>query len=186
MAGLHSVALSALALVAAGFADGRPGGATHRGSPRATVRLSSGAAPGSVTIDNRGGAMQWVARALTVERRVGARWLPIVTSLDLIAACDPRFPRRTAPVRLLPGQSVAVMPWTGFGCGGQCPATCRANVYQGEGPFRIVATLVPSGERVTSPIFSMPPRPKPLADHPFTLTEIGAAAKRPRAGPNDP
>jgi hypothetical protein len=186
MASLHTVALIALTLAVAGGADAPRGQGQHDRTIAATVTLSGGGKPGGLTIVNHGASAQWVARALTVEWRDGETWRPITTRLDLIAACDLRFPRRTAAVRLLPAQSVSVVPWTGFSCRGQCPTSCRMNIYHGAGRFRIVATLLPSNARVIGPVFRMPDRPQPEVDQPITLTEIEAAARQPRRGDNDP
>ena len=186
MAGLHALALIALTLAVAGGADAPRGQAPRDRAIDATVTLSGGEKPGSVTIVNHGATVQWVARALRVERGDGTTWRPVSTRLDLVAACDGRFPRRTGAVRLLPGQSVSVVPWTGFSCDSQCPTSCRLNFYNGTGPFRVVATLLPSNARVIGPVFSMPEQPAPWVDVPFTLEEMLAAHRRPRAGENDP
>ena len=123
---------------------------------------------------------------MAVEWRDGVTWTHVVTTMDLVAECDLRFPRRTGAVRLRPGQFFAVVPWRGYNCSGQCPSGCHLSYYVGPGPYRMVATLLPGGARVVGPTFLMPERPAPPVDHAYTMADMLAAYKRPRRGEHDP
>lgn len=176
MASLRFAALAALLGVGASPPDPVP----------PPVTLTLGQTPGSLTVTNTSDTNQWLDRGMQVQTLRDGRWTPVDTTFDLIAQCDARFPRRMQPVRLPPRQTVAVVPWTGTGCSSQCSHTCRLNRYYGGGPFRFVARRYPSGEDFVSPVFRMPDQRQDPKGLPITLDQILEAARRPRAGPNDP
>ena len=146
---------AALALLAVGVSAGAP-------APAALV-MASGGKPGSLVIANHGASQVTIARRIAVEWRDGAKWMTAQTEFNAVTSCPWRHrganppPAPPTSVSIPAGGGLRVAPWLGYTCLGQCETACAANVYLGPGAFRFVATVLPSGARVTSPTFTLPP-----------------------------
>jgi hypothetical protein len=95
---------------------------------------------------------RWVA----VERRTVNGWKQnsgtqaVASCRDFVYQYDSK-----SSIRLAAHSSLAVHPWNGFVCGGQCPQSCMQNVYSGPGILRYVVTLLPEGKKVSSLPFAV-------------------------------
>ena len=109
---------------------------------------------GRLVIANTQTIPQAIARKIEIQVRHEAVWSTLPDQFQAISNCQ--MLEAGGPVILAPRKLFAVVPWTGLLCSGQCPEGCRANGYNGRGPFRFVVTLLPRNERVLSPVFTMP------------------------------
>lgn len=165
MAILYAAPLIALAVMATPVRAPAPG-----------VVLTLGREAGVVVVSNRTALEQWLARALTLQRRAGRVWIPVPANFNIIARCDERLGDRTQPVRLRPGQAVTVARWTGEDCNGQCPRSCRLNAYLGPGTFRVIARTWPGGIAIFSPAFDMPAVPPERREYTASISYRSRAA----------
>lgn len=122
--------------------------------PSADLALVLPGDAGRLDLVNRGTRPLLVERAITVQRRTAAGWVPIETEFNAVAICTRR--PGVEPVSIPASGTLAVQRWRGFTCGGQCQGTCRRNIYHGAGPFRFVVTMLPNRRQVTSASFTMP------------------------------
>ncbi len=126
----------------------------------APLRLELTAQPGGLHVVNSGAFPVTIRAAITVEQQGPGGWVALTTEFNAVSSCKAADAAQTArPVEIAAGATLDLAPWRGFSCSGQCTLSCRGNIYYGAGPFRFVATLVPDGQRVMSPPFSMPAQP---------------------------
>jgi hypothetical protein len=59
-----------------------------------------------------------------------------------------------APTLIGARSSLAVYPWNGLTCGGQCSDACLQNVFVGPGTYRFVVVLVTDSTRIAGPPFT--------------------------------
>lgn len=138
--GSLSMLLASLFLMSACFgAQGKP-----------AVQVTNGNAPGAAVITNRGPDIA-LSRTLSVEKHVGATWTATEAAVRLIAACDDTEVGIARVIRR--GETFTLKPWNGWTCGGQCGASCRANVYLGPGEFRFVVKSADGKQRFEGPAF---------------------------------
>ena len=139
---------------ASGAPSGAPSSVPAKPSPIVITNLASG----EFQIE----ALQPVGVALvaTLERRSDdGGWAPI-EGLDLgkgyrlVETCaDTAAP---SCVSLASGKALFPVPWQGFSCSSQCNGTCRANVWEGEGTFRLVVRSCDGATQTTGPAFALP------------------------------
>lgn len=114
---------------------------------------------GILVVTNPTAAPIRLAGAVGVEGFDGRQWKPLITEINLVAACPIDGVVRPVPAMTLrPGQTFSPPPWQGWSCRGQCETHCRSNVYWGAGPFRFRVTEV-SGRSAVTNRFRMPARP---------------------------
>lgn len=121
--------------------------------PVPPLLLDAPGGAGSLRVLNPGRAAVTVAGAISVESLYDGKWRPSGVYFYMVEHCegggsDP------ARVVLQPGIAFIVVPWTGWSCSGQCLRPCRANMPLA-GTFRPVLTMLPSGQRVTGPVWEM-------------------------------
>lgn len=129
------------------------GQATHS-SPRPGIVLELGKVPGGLTIANTSSGPLIIERAIAVQQRTNAGWRPIITEFNAVSECRPE--PSTAPVRLEPAARIAIAPWQGYSCSGQCEATCRGNISYAPGTYRFVVKVLPDRIDVVSSSFDLP------------------------------
>ena len=129
--------------------------------PGKAILLQLGPGAGRLTVVNLTGIPQRLRTAVIVEQRGPPGWAAVVTEMNLVAGCDPRgVASDTAACTVLgPQQSLAVPPWLGWSCNGQCQLHCRANIYWGGGPFRFAVLPCDGPARFVSAAFHMPSLP---------------------------
>lgn len=97
-----------------------------------------------------------IERWIAVERRTANGWKPN-SGVQAVASCkEADYHQGKSPIRLAAHSSLAVHPWNGFVCGGQCEANCLQNVFSGPGIIRFVVVLLPDGKRIASLPFAIP------------------------------
>jgi hypothetical protein len=94
-----------------------------------------------------------VERWIVIERRTPKGWIHDggIQAVDNCAHYnqnDWKAPREPVPVAA--HSSLAVYPWNGFLCGGQCEQNCLQNAFSGPGIFRFVVVLLPDSKRIES------------------------------------
>ena len=99
-----------------------------------------------------------IKRGILVERQVPSGWklYRIIQAVSTCEKFDYRFSENET-VRIDPHGTLAVVPWDGWACKGQCLAACQQNVPPMPGTYRFIVVTVPGGRRVTSPTFSIEP-----------------------------
>jgi hypothetical protein len=147
-AALCRAVISAIAFTA--IATGAANAQSADGSGGVTIRNLG--TPGAIVITNRGPAVG-LSRRMGVQKLVQGQWVDVTSDLALTETCG-------APagecVSLPAGGTLRPKRWTGLGCGSQCPASCRANVYFGPAKIRFVLSICESGEKVYGPPFDLP------------------------------
>jgi hypothetical protein len=110
-----------------------------------------------VTITNLTDSTATIERGILVEKKTSSGWIN-GGGIEALASCDDfdESYNWKAPISLAPHRTLAVFPWDGFMCGGQCIASCLQNGKQGPGTYRFVVVVVPGGERIASPPFTIP------------------------------
>jgi hypothetical protein len=96
---------------------------------------------------------------ILVERQTPSGW-QLSRGIQAVSTCD-RWElnaSENAPVRIEPHGTLTVVPWDGWDCKGQCLTACQQNVPPMSGTYRFVVMIVPTGQRVISPIFEIEPR----------------------------
>lgn len=94
-----------------------------------------------------------------IEQQTAAGWRTVFDEFSLVEHCD-AVATLPACVTLPPGTVLQPVPWNGYTCNGQCPRSCKKNIYRPPGTFRLVLTSCGSGARVTGAPFFMGPRAK--------------------------
>lgn len=108
-----------------------------------------------VTITNLTDGAVTIERGILIEMKTPKGWSQEM-GIQAVSSCtdfDGRYHWK-APIRLAAHSSLAVVPWDGFSCGGQCISSCQQNVQEGPGIFRFVVVIVPGGKRIASPPFN--------------------------------
>jgi hypothetical protein len=110
-----------------------------------------------VTITNLTGGAVTIDRWIAIERKTPQGWKQN-TGIQAVAACSDAVYEYNvkSPIHLVAHGSLAIYPWDGMLCGGQCPQACMQNVYSGPGIFRFVVVLLPDGKRIESLPFALP------------------------------
>jgi len=109
-----------------------------------------------LTITNLTGSPVAIERGIVVERKTPKGWKQ-ETAIRAVTTCKNYGYQRDwkAPIRLAAHSSLAVYPWDGFLCGGQCEEACMQNAFSGPGIFRFVVVLLPDGKKITSLPFAV-------------------------------
>jgi hypothetical protein len=107
-----------------------------------------------VTITNLTDSTASIERWIAIERKTPKGWKQN-NGIQAVATCKDRRYNSKLPIRLASHSSLAVCPWNGFPCGGQCVDACQQNAYSGPGIFRIVVVLLPDGKGVSSLPFAV-------------------------------
>lgn len=109
-----------------------------------------------LTITNLTGSPAAIQRGIAVERKTPKGWKQ-ETAIQAVATCVHYHQGYNwkSPIRLAARSSLAVYPWDGFLCGGQCEDACMQNGYSGPGIFRFVVVLLPDGKRIASLPFAI-------------------------------
>lgn len=123
-------ALSALEIAAALCVVSLP---SAWADPLSGVSVQNLETPGAFEVTN-GGPKTELAFRVRLQRLHKGVWTDIVADVGLHSACETRQPTRC--VELGAGQTLRPLAWTGFSCGGQCPASCRANILAAPGEYR--------------------------------------------------
>ena len=89
-----------------------------------------------------------------IEQHTAAGWKPVFDGFSLVVDCDAAT-ALPACVRLAPGAVLRPVPWNGYTCSGQCPRSCKKNVYRPPGTFRLVLTVCGEDARVVGAPFVM-------------------------------
>jgi hypothetical protein len=110
-----------------------------------------------LTITNLTSGVVTVDRWIAIERMTPKGWKQN-SGIQAVAACSDYVYEYNvkSPIRLAAHSSLAVRPWDGMVCGGQCLEACMQNVYSGPGIFRFVVVLPPGGKRIESLPFTLP------------------------------
>lgn len=109
-----------------------------------------------LTISNRSDMAINIQRGIAIERRTPEGWKQD-TATQAVATCSGYHQLSwKPPIRLAAHSSLAVYPWDGFQCGGQCAESCMQNVFAGPGIFRFVVVLLPDGKKIASLPFAIP------------------------------
>lgn len=110
-----------------------------------------------VTITNLSGSAVSIEHGILIERKTPKEWVQNggIQAVDSCAHYQQGYDFK-APVPIAPHSSLAVYPWDGFMCGGQCEDNCLQNVIAGPGIYRFVVTLRPSGTAIASLPFAFP------------------------------
>jgi hypothetical protein len=145
--------LAALAILVTSCALPPSGNAVAKAAEE-TVVLRNLESPGAVEIENKGSAISLWSQ-MRLQRFENGEWHE-EKGLDLVifATCEWNRPPGCQPVEH--GAKVRPVPWNGLSCGGQCGASCRANVFLGPGKFRFVASSCDQKHRFYGPAFTMP------------------------------
>ena len=106
------------------------GAVAARGEPSG-LALRNLEPSGAFEVSNLGPDARLSAR-VRIELLWRGAWTEWVADLRLARACEPP----PACVTLSAGESLRPPPWNGYSCGGQCPASCRANVLAPPGTYR--------------------------------------------------
>ena len=116
--------------------------------------MDNGGRPGQFSVTNHGPGSVDLLRKVTVEKLETGKWLVTEAEVYLVASCSEKA--ATPGVRLTSGQTFAAAPWDGKTCDGQCPRSCRANIYLGPGEFRFVVWTADHKTRFEAPSFHLP------------------------------
>ncbi|HXE05560.1 MAG TPA: hypothetical protein VN579_06200 [Bryobacteraceae bacterium] len=109
-----------------------------------------------LTITNLTGTALSIQRGIAIEIKTLGGWKPD-TAIQAVATCSGYHQLGwKPPIRLAAHSSLAVYPWDGFLCGGQCEDSCMQNAFAGPGIFRFVVVLLPDGKRISSLPFAIP------------------------------
>ena len=130
--------------------------ASEGGAETVAVVVTNGSVAGAFSVTNNGAEIR-LNRRVIVEQRAAEQWTATEADVRLISSCDEY--EAQSPRLLQAGQSIAVVAWSGMSCGGQCPASCRANVYLGPGEFRFVVLSEDEAQRFEGPPFQLPAEP---------------------------
>lgn len=107
--------------------------------------------PGAFEIQNQGPSLS-LSSQIIVQRMEEGTWADAATDVYLSPTCEWNPPTcRT----LDHGATLRPIPWNGMSCGGQCPMSCRANVFLGPGQFRFVVTSCDRKQHFYSPVFAI-------------------------------
>lgn len=109
-----------------------------------------------VTITNLTSHTVTIERGILIEKKTASGWVRDA-GIQAVATCgdlDIEYHWR-APIRLKAHSTLAVFPWDGYQCGGQCISGCLKNGRVGPGVYRFVAVIVPGGKKIASPPFTM-------------------------------
>ena len=145
--------LAGLAILIASCALPPPGDAVTKAADE-TVVLRNLESSGAVEIENRGPTISlwWQMR---LQRFEGGEWREEKgLNLVILATCE--WNRRLGCQPFEHGAKLRPVPWNGLSCGGQCWASCRANVFLGPGQFRFVANSCDQKRSFYGPAFMMP------------------------------
>ena len=169
--------------VAAGLLAGAAGSRARPPAPL-TLAASDG---GDLTIGN-GPNPTIIDSLLRVEQWDAKGWRPMPAALYATATCGDLGAPRPATVMLRSREKLKIVGWTGYTCESQCLRLCGVNFYLGEGRYRFGATVRPRGDLIVSNVFTMPRRPPPHHEAPFSGTDtvqeyIDTYAKRAHAPP---
>jgi hypothetical protein len=110
-----------------------------------------------VTITNLTDHAVTIERGILIEGETRSGWVQ-QAGIQAVANCgdfDERYNWK-APIRLDAHSTLAVFPWDGFLCGGQCMASCLENGKAGPGTYRFAVVIVPGGRKIASPPFTIP------------------------------
>lgn len=111
-----------------------------------------------VTITNLTDRAVTIERGILIEEKTVSGWVQ-QAGIQAAANCsdfDIGYNWK-APIRLDVHSILAVFPWDGFLCGGQCIASCLRNGHVRPGTYRFVAVIVPGSRKIASPPFEIPP-----------------------------
>lgn len=110
-----------------------------------------------VTITNLTGGAVTIDRWIAIERMTPKGWKQN-SGIQAVAACSDYVHEYNfkSPIRLAAHSSLAVRPWDGMVCGGQCPEACMQNANLSPGIFRFVVVLLPGANRIESLPFALP------------------------------
>ena len=109
-----------------------------------------------VTITNLTDSAVTIERGIWIEKKMSSGWVH-QAGIQAVVNCgdfDSRYNWK-APIRLDAHSTLAVVPWDGFLCGGQCMASCLQNTKIGPGAYRFAVVIVPGGKEIASPPFTM-------------------------------
>lgn len=93
-----------------------------------------------------------------IEQQTKAGWRPVFEEFYLTEDCA-AVARLPACVTIKPGEMLRPVRWTGFTCQGQCPRSCKKNIYRPPGTFRLTLTVC-DGTQLSGAPFHMGPGDK--------------------------
>lgn len=109
-----------------------------------------------------------IEHEILIEKEIASGWAQ-GSGVQAVATCadfDHRYNWK-APIRLKAHSTLAVVPWDGFACAGQCSEGCLQNAPPSPGNYRFAAVIASNGKRIVSPPFTMsPPSPPPKLSRP--------------------
>jgi hypothetical protein len=117
------------------------------------VSLVNLAVRGTFEVVNHGARTE-LSSQVTVQRREGGAWRGVTSDVRLVAFCGALPP--TSSVTIAAGGTLRPPPWNGFSCGGQCVASCRANVRAAPGNYRLAARTCDGMTTIYGPTFRWP------------------------------
>jgi hypothetical protein len=107
-----------------------------------------------VTITNLSDRTVSIERGILIERKTPKGWIrnEAIEALDNCAHYDQRdnWKAPRAPIPIAAHTSLAVYPWSGFMCGGQCEDNCAQNAFAPPGIYRFVVVLLPNSTTIAS------------------------------------
>lgn len=110
-----------------------------------------------LTIQNMSKQDVIIMGGITVLKKELTGWSPQLGSVQAVSKCeefDENY-RLEEPVTIPAFHALAVVPWDGFICGGQCPVSCLKNYRLGPGTFRFEVFLLPEHKSIYSPPFTI-------------------------------
>jgi hypothetical protein len=126
------------------------------GSVVPKIVLRNLSAPGAFSVTNNGPDIE-LQRRVVVEKMEPAGWRATYADVRLIATCEEK---ETGTTRLMKhGETLVVKSWNGWSCNGQCPRSCRANIFLGPGQFRFVVVSGNSTQRFEGEAFTLAEKP---------------------------
>lgn len=108
--------------------------------------------PGAVSVTNHGPDLA-LRRAVLVEKHESGSWAATDADVRLITSCDEVEKGKSRVLKQ--GETLLVKSWNGWSCNGQCPRSCRANLYLGPGEFRFVVLSEDGKKRFEGAAFSL-------------------------------
>ena len=107
------------------------------GASSASAQVRNLETPGAFAIE--GGAGLSLRSRAAIEQQTKTGWRPVFEEFYLTQDCA-AVARLPACVTLKSGETLRPVRWTGFTCQGQCPRSCKKNIYRPPGTFRLTLT----------------------------------------------
>jgi hypothetical protein len=108
------------------------------GASGASAQVRNLEKPGAFAIEAAAGLS--LRNRAAIEQLTKAGWRAVFDEFYLTEDCD-AVTRLPACMTLKPGETLRPVRWTGFTCQGQCPRSCKKNIYRPPGTFRLTLKM---------------------------------------------